>query len=230
MNTQKQKKQPNASKILIHSTEWIYQFWAWQLLIWTLYRYFLKLPERADELIFKPIIFVLPVLWYVARRERRPFATIGLTWKRFLYSIALGFGIGAIFIFEGIAANRMKYGSLVLRPTLDLSFYSIFFFLLITFATAFSEELLCRGFYVSRFFEQTKRIWSSIIIPTALFMAFHVPILVTSLHFRGMTLVIFFLTTCIIGITNSVLFLATRSIVAPILVHIMWNITVFLYI
>ncbi len=43
----------------------IYRLWGWVLLIWSLYRYFLKFPEWVDELIFKPVVFVLPVIWFV---------------------------------------------------------------------------------------------------------------------------------------------------------------------
>jgi hypothetical protein len=47
-----------------------YQLWAWILLAWGLYRYFVHLPEWADEFIFKPLVFVVPVIWYVLKKER----------------------------------------------------------------------------------------------------------------------------------------------------------------
>jgi membrane protease YdiL (CAAX protease family) len=60
-------------------------------------------------------------------------------------------------------------------------------------------------------------------------MAFHVPILVTSLKFQGPTLILFFFTTIVIAVINSVIYLQTKSLVGPILVHFFWNMTVALF-
>jgi membrane protease YdiL (CAAX protease family) len=46
---------------------------------------------------------------------------------------------------------------------------------------------------------------------------------------QGVTLVIFFLTDFILAAANSMLFATTGSLVAPILVHLFWNMTVALY-
>ena len=55
----------------------VYHLWGWILLVWSLYRRFLKLPEWADEFIFKPLVFVAPVLWYVRTIEKRKLESIG---------------------------------------------------------------------------------------------------------------------------------------------------------
>jgi len=64
---------------------------------------------------------------------------------------------------------------------------------------------------------------------TILFVLLHVPILVTTLKLHGVTLVLFFVTDFVLGLANSLLFYNTRSLVAPILVHLFWNMTVALY-
>ncbi len=201
------------------STEWIFQFWAWQLLFWALYRYFFKFPEWTDEFIFKPIVFVLPVVWYVVKKEKASLVTIGLTGKNFVKNLLIGLGVSMIFIVEGIMMNISKHGHLVLQP------FAQYMIILLLF-TAFSEELLCRGFFFSRLLTQTKKVWYAIIIATFMFMAFHIPILVATLKFQGPTLILFFWTTLSLGIINSIFYLQTKSLVIPILVHLFWNITV----
>jgi membrane protease YdiL (CAAX protease family) len=208
------------------STEWIFQFWAWQLLFWALYRYFFKFPESTDEFIFKPLVFVIPVLWYVLKKERRSLTSIGLTTHELWKNIFIGLGVSAIFIGEGIMANIYKHGHLVLQPIASVASYSIPFIFVLSFATAFTEELLSRGFLFSRLYEQTKKIWYAVIVSTLMFMAFHIPILATSLKFQGPTLVLFFWTTLSLGIINSIFYFQTKSLVVPILVHLFWNITV----
>lgn len=207
-------------------TEWIYQFWAWQLLIWALYRYFIKLPEWADEFLFKPIVFMLPVIWYVLKKEKGRLSSIGLTTREFSKNLLIGLGVSSIFIIEGIFVNIAKHGTLTMTQIGSLSSYSIGFIFLLSFATAFTEELLSRGFLFSRLYKVTKNVWYAIFMSSLMFMAFHIPILATTLKFQGGTLVLFFWTTFSLGVINSIFYLQTESLVIPILVHLFWNLTV----
>ena len=207
----------------------VYHLWAWILLVWSLYRYFLKLPEWADELVFKPLVFVAPVVWYVRRIEKRRLETVGLTGKNFFTSLYIGLGFGLLFALEGLAANAIKYGKLQIIPSAVFGQYGMGLLLLLSLATAVSEEILSRGFVFSRILEKMKSVPKASILSTILFVLLHVPILVMSLKLQGMTLVLFFVTDVILGLANSLLFSTTRSLVAPILVHLFWNMTVALY-
>jgi membrane protease YdiL (CAAX protease family) len=219
------KKDIKASP-LTHMT--IYQLWGWILLAWGLYRYFIKLPEWADEFVFKPLVFVIPVLWYVLKKEKRNLESIGLTFKNIFNSIYIGLGFGMIFAIEGVVAHALKYGKLEVNPIVAFQQYG-FFLLLVSFATAFSEELLTRGFLFNRIYEKTQHLLKAATIGAIMFVFLHVPILVTANKLQGMTLVMFFVTDVILAYANSMLFLNTGSIVAPILVHVFWNMTVALY-
>lgn len=211
------------------SLEAVYHLWGWILLIWALYRYFLKLPEWADEFITKPLVFVAPVLWYVLKKEKRRLTSIGLTTKNLFTSIYIGLGFGFVFALEGLAANALKYGKIQLNPIPAFEQYGLVMLLVLALATSFSEELLMRGFVFSRIFEKTKKLPYASLLSTVMFMFLHVPILVTSLKLQGLTLVLFFVTDFILGFANSLLIYNTRSLVAPILVHLFWNMTVALY-
>lgn len=207
----------------------IYQVWGWILLFWSLYRYFLKFPEWVDELIFKPVIFVLPVIWFVSKFEKRKLFSIGLTGKNFFTSLYVGLGFGLVFALEGLAANAIKYGKLQINPIEAIGQYGLVMLLFLSLATAFSEELLNRGFLFSRILEKTRSMPYASLISTVLFVLLHVPILVTTLKLQGLALVLFFVTDFVLGLANSLLFYNTGSLVAPILVHIFWNMTVALY-
>jgi len=221
-----QKKAVQTKPTKHTSTEWIFQFWAWQLLFWALYRYFFKFPEWTDEFIFKPLVFVIPVIWYVVKKEKASLSSIGLTGSHFFRNLLIGLGVSAIFIGEGIMANIYKHGHLVLQPIASVASYGIPFLCILSLATAFTEELLSRGFLFSRLYEQTKKIWYAVIVSTLMFMAFHIPILATTLKFQGPMLILFFWTTVSLGVINSIFYFQTKSLVVPILVHLFWNITV----
>jgi membrane protease YdiL (CAAX protease family) len=207
----------------------VFRIWGWILLVWCLYRYLFRLPEPVDEFIFKPLIFVLPVFWYVLKKENRGLESIGLSGKNLFSSIYIGLGFGAVFAIEGIIVNTVKYGALSIKPITSLVSYGLGPLFIISIATAFSEELLNRGFLFNRIFEYTKKLEYSAFLSALLFVLLHVPILVTALHLKGLVLIIFFVTNFILGFVNSLLFANKRTIIAPMLVHVFWNMTVALY-
>ena len=212
------------------SLEPIFQMWGWILLVWSLYRYFLQgTPEWVDEFIAKPLVFVVPVLWYVYKKEKRTIASLGITKKKFFSSFYIGLGFGVIFALEGLVVNALKYGSLQIQPIQSFVQYGLISLLVFSLATGFTEELLNRGFLFGRLYEKTKNLGYAAFLSTTLFVLLHVPILVTSLKLQGPILVLFFITNFILGLVNSLLYFNTGSLVAPILVHVFWNMTVALY-
>jgi membrane protease YdiL (CAAX protease family) len=212
----------------ISSLSPVYHMWAWILLTWSLYRYFFHLPEWIDECIAKPLVFILPVLWYVFKREKRNLASVGVTGKNFFTSVYIGIGFGLVFALEGLAVHVLKYGKLDVNPIAAFSTYG-FFLIFLSLATAISEELLNRGFIFNRIYEKTKNLPYAILLGAIFFVMLHVPILVTANKLQGMTLILFFITDIILAAANSMLFVTTGSLVAPILVHVFWNMTVALY-
>lgn len=206
----------------------VYRLWAWILLAWALYRYFVHLPEWADEFIFKPLVFVVPVIWYVRTQEKQKLATVGLTMRNFFTSVYIGLGFGIIFAIEGVITHSIKYGKFDVSPIAAFQQYG-FFLIILSLATAFSEELLSRGFVFNRILEKTKNLPWAAFLSSLMFIAIHIPILVTTNKLQGMTLVLFVVTDLILALANSLLFYNTGSLVAPILVHLFWNMTVALY-
>jgi membrane protease YdiL (CAAX protease family) len=168
------------------SIEPVYQLWGWILLTWSVYRYFLKLPEWADELIFKPLVFVAPVLWYVIKKEKRKLESVGLTTKNLFNSLYIGIGFGMVFAVEGIIAHVLKYGKLDINPIAAFGNYG-FWLIALSLATAFSEELLSRGFLFNRIYEKTKNLPYAAFVGSILFVLLHVPILVTLTKLQGVT-------------------------------------------
>lgn len=210
-------------------TESTYHVWGWIVLMWAFYRYFFRLPEWVDEFVFKPLVFVAPVLWYVKMREKRSVLSLGLTNKNLFSSIYIGLGFGFVFALEGLAANAIKYGRLQIMPIDAFTQYGMGMLILLSAATAFSEELLSRGFVFTRLLEGKKGLIASASLSTLMFVVLHIPILAFSLKLQGVALLLFFITDFVLGFANALLLYNTGSLVAPILVHIFWNMTVALY-
>ncbi len=115
------------------SVQNVFRLWAWILLAWSLYRYFFKLPEWADEFIFKPLVFVAPVVWYVRSKEKLSLETIGLTTRNFFNSVYIGLGFGIVFAIEGMVTHAMKYGKLDVNPIAAFQQYGFFLLLIFIF-------------------------------------------------------------------------------------------------
>jgi len=222
------KKVTKAVSIFSEAISPIYHVWAWILLVWTIYRYFFRFPEWVDEFIVKPCIFILPVAWYVIKKEKRRLDSVGITGKNFFTSLYIGIGFGLVFALEGILAHFLKYRNLSVNPIAAFSDYG-FGLIIISLATACSEEFLCRGFLFNRIMEKTKKLVPSTVVGAVLFVLLHIPMILLINKLQGVTLVIFFLTDFILAAANSMLYENTGSLIAPILVHLFWNMTVALY-
>ncbi len=217
-----------AAKKVVTSVSSVFRLWAWILLAWSLYRYFFKLPEWADEFIFKPLVFVAPVIWYVRNKEKQSLATLGITRRNFFSSVYIGLGFGIVFALEGMVTHAVKYGTWDVNPIAAFQQYG-FFLIILSLATACTEELLARGFVFNRLYEKTKNLMYSSLVSSVMFVLLHIPILVTMTKLQGPTLILFLVTDLVLAIANSLLYYNTGSLVAPILVHIFWNMTVALY-
>lgn len=222
-------KKTDSSKKVHVSHEGIFRVWGWIVIVWALYRYFGSFPEWVDELIAKPLVFVAPVIWYTLRKAKGTFEDLGISFANVFTSIYIGLGFGMVFALEGLAANAIKYGKLQITPIDEISQYGLLGLLALSLATAVSEEILSRGFVFKGLLRSSKSLVFASLLSTCMFVLLHVPILVTSLHLSGTALVLFLVTDFVLGVANSLLVYNTGTLIAPILVHIFWNMTVALY-
>lgn len=213
----------------VSKTKTIYLLWFVIFLVWSIYRVSTHFPEWIDEIVAKPVVFVLPVLWWVLLKERGSFASIGLTFKNFFKEIYIGLGIGLLFGAEGVLVNFLKYGTFSFVPIAAVSSVGLFPFLIFSVVTSISEEILGRGFVYGRLYEENKGQLKSALIASFLFLLLHIPILFTKLNLMGPSLIVYLVSVFLLGLTNCYLFSIRKSLVVPILVHIFWNATVALY-
>src|SRR5689334_20856534 len=83
---------------------------AYILVIWGFYRFLFKLPENLEDLVIKPIMWLVPV-YILVRKEKLGFASVGLTSKNLFQSIYLSLALGVFFALIGMIVNFAKYGS-----------------------------------------------------------------------------------------------------------------------
>lgn len=202
-------------------TERVLNIWAIVLITWSVYRAFFKIELGIwiDEFIAKPLIFILPVYLFVTRSEKRPFLqSIGLTSKSPFVDIIVGFLLGSVFFVAGIAGGRT-----VLQPTTV-----ILAWIPIAFATSISEEIISRGFVLNRLYEESKNIFTAPLFASILYFFLNVPMIFTTPGMTGSILVKTMMLQIILSLALSFLYLFRKNIYAPIIVHAMYILSIYL--
>jgi len=212
------------------ATQKALNLWAIILIVWSIYRANLKMPDWFDEFLAKPLIFILPVYYYITKIEKKNFfREILVEKKQIVKDLLLGFAIGLIFVFSAILGNFIKYKRIVLFST-PASIQSVLFFLLIALATGISEEVLSRGFVLKKLYEESKNILTSSFFASLLFFFLHVPILFTNIKISGGLLLLFMVTDISLSLVLSFIFISRKSLILPILVHAFYNLAIILFI
>lgn len=202
--------------------------WAVSMIIWSVYRAYLgtSLPIWVDELIAKPLVFLVPIYYYITQIEKQDFfAGVDFTFKKIKKHILFGLLIGGVFFATGMVVQYFKTGSLGLLPITTMLYFAV-----IALASSFSEEILSRGFILKRLYEESGSVVSSIVIASILFFFLHIPILLTDPNIYGFTLIQVMVTDFLLSFTVSLLYLQRRHIIIPILLHAFYNLSIYLFI
>jgi len=196
------------------------------LLIWAFYRFLFQLPSTIEELIVKPIVWLLPLIWFV-KKEGFGLPSIGFTFKKLFPAIYLSIGLGAIFVMEGVISNFLKYGKLNFGANLgDMAFLTT---LGLSFATAFSEEVAFRGYIFGRLKYALKNELTANLISTAIWTIIHVPIAFFIWKLNLAAGLIYLFLTAIFGFGASFIYAKTGNIMGPILLHVLWEWPIILF-
>jgi membrane protease YdiL (CAAX protease family) len=196
------------------------------ILIWAFYRFLFQLPDNVEELVVKPILWLLPIFW-LTNKEGLKLASLGITFKNFFSSIYLSIGLGTVFVAEGLLSNFLKYGhfnfganigSMSLMATLGLSF-----------ATAISEETAFRGYIFGRLLMTLKSETMANAIQSILWTMVHVPI---AFFIWGYTLpqgIAYLFVTALFGFGSAFIFARTKNVAGSVLLHVLWEWPIILF-
>lgn len=196
------------------------------IIVWAFYRFLFQFPGDVEELVIKPILWLLPLLYFV-HKERQGLVSLGITFKNLFPAIYLSLGLGVIFVIEGLLTNYLKYGnfnfaanigSLPLMSSLGLSF-----------ATAFSEETAFRGYIYSRLASVLKGEWAANIIQATIWTGIHVPIAFFVWKLNLPAGLVYLFLTAIFGIGSAFIFGRTKNIFGSIFLHVLWEWPIILF-
>ena len=200
--------------------------WLVIIAIWVVYRSTQTLPEFVEELILKPIVFVLPILVWLKTQKKLNKQSLGLVLTRHKTIVIWGLGLGLLMASENIVIRKFYWNDPVL---LKISFIPILLALAISLATAFSEEILYRGFLLQKMLS----VWSPALAIGAnagLFAIGHLGLALSNPGYRSEDLAFYLVFIFVSGIINALIYERTRSVYASIASHALWNFSSSLFI
>jgi len=214
------EKTPFSQKVL--------NLWGIILIIWAFYRLKIKMPEWFDELIAKPMVFVLPIYYFINKVEKTSFFP-SLNWsfknikRDFLISVIIGLTIFLTMFLAKYFRNKevvfLKY---------KISYLSFFYIIFISLITAISEQILSTGFVLKRLYEETKNFYQVAFFNAILFFFLHVPLRFTIPGLIGNQLIFLMMTDVFLSLLNSYFYLTYKSLNLPIFIHAFYNIFILL--
>ncbi len=199
---------------------------AFLLVAWGFYRLIFKLPEEVEELFIKPVIWLLPV-FYLLRKEKESISSLGFTFKNFFPAVYLSFGLGFLFLLEALVINYLKYGNFNFAAYIGDKPFLVS--LGLSFATAFSEEVVFRGYLFSRVLEVSKNEVFSNLSTSFVWALIHVPVVVFVWKLELSAAILFLILTTLFGIGSAFVFARTRNIFSSILLHVFWEWPIILF-
>ena len=173
--------------------------------VWTCYR--LIFPENLllEDLILKPLVWLVPV--FIVTR----FKNLGFSTKNINKNICIGLAVGLLLALERVYVNK-------LTPSFSYIIIISAFFIAVT------EEIFFRGYLLNRWLEKFKNPLIPLILNGLFFTLTHIPIAIFVYHYYGYSLFTYLLTNFVSGFVDIYLFYRTKSIIAPITNHFVWNI------
>jgi len=205
-------------------------WWGLVLFVWSAYRFQFttSLGIYFDEFIAKPLVFVLPVIYYAKRVEKKNFfEAVSLRSKNFGQDVVLGLGVGLSFLL--ILFFSIGPAGLQSRFTHLITTQNIAIVILTAFATSIAEEILSRGFVLKRLYAESQNMFTSSFFASILYFFLRVPILFSNDKIVGRALLGMMFADVLFSLAISFVFLTRKSLTLPILIHAFYILCLYLY-
>jgi membrane protease YdiL (CAAX protease family) len=196
------------------------------LLTWTLYRFLFQFPDTLEELLVKPLIWLLP-LYFLIKKEKKSLSSIGITKKNLFKGIYFALALGAVFAIEALAANFAKYGGF--NFSANIGDKAILISLGLSFATAFSEEISFRGYIFTRLWERTKNEFLANFVMSIFWALVHIPVVVFVWGLSLQAGLVYLLLTTLFGVGSAFIYARTKNVFSSIFLHVLWEWPIILF-
>ena len=136
---------------------WFYYF-VYLALFWSLFRYLVRLPEVIEELWFKPVIWLVPLLFVMASMKKK-IVVFGNNWKAIPAGVLMGIFYFVLFKYRIVPSGTMNLDSVG-----------------IAFVTAVVEQITFAGVLLPFLIRESKSELAGITVTALAFGLIRIPI------------------------------------------------------
>jgi len=195
--------------------------WGIVVILWSLFRANFAPPLWFSELVAKPLIFILPIYLFVSKNEpgKNFLTAIGFPKKGyfreilltlFLMAFIMGFGLLSLYTSQEV--------KIVFLNKFDFSKLGTILFLALS--SAFSEEILGRGFLLNYLQKYSKNFLMALFISATLFFILYLPGALT-LNLSGPDLFLNLVLNFALSFITGIAFYLRKNLLPAIGVHAM---------
>jgi membrane protease YdiL (CAAX protease family) len=196
------------------------------LLTWSIYRFVFQFPDTLEELLIKPVIWLLPLI-FLLNKEKRGLESIGFTKKNLFKGIYFALALGVVFAIEALAANFVKYQGF--NFSANIGDEAILISLALSFATAFSEEISFRGYIFTRLWEKSGNEFVANLITSVFWALIHVPVVLFVWNVNLQAALVYLLLTTLFGVGSAFIYARTKNVFSSIFLHVLWEWPIILF-
>ncbi len=196
-------------------------------IVWGFYRLLFQLPEEIEELVIKPVIWLGPTFYLVFVREKQKLSSLGVTAKNLFPAIYFALALGILFALEAVVINFVKYGGFNFGA--NIGDKPLLISLLLSFATAISEEISFRGYIFNRIWQVTGKEWASNLITSLAWALIHLPVTFFVLNLGMAAAMTSFFLTFLFGLGSAFVFARTKNVASSIFLHVLWEWPIILF-
>lgn len=196
------------------------------IIVWAFYRFLFRLPDSIEEGFVKPLIWLVPLLYFVGK-EKLGISSLGFTFKNLFPAVYLSLGLGSVFVVEGFLTNFLKYGGFNFGANIGST--PLITSLSLSFITAFSEETAFRGYVFSRLSFVFKNELTANLVSTFLWTTIHIPVAFFILKLNFNAGLVYLMLTAVFGVGSAFVYGRTKNIWGSILLHVLWEWPIILF-
>jgi membrane protease YdiL (CAAX protease family) len=201
-------------------------YYSYLLVVWGFYRLLFQAPMPLEELIVKPVVWLLP-LYFLAKQEKLKLESLGVTSKNFFGVVYSVLALGVVFTVFALLVNYLKYRGFNFGANVgEGAFLGA---IILSFITAFSEELAFRGYLLSHLQKVVKSQWTMNIVLSVGWTLIHLPIAVLDWRMETSSVLVYLVLVFTFSIGATFVYLRTKNIMAPILLHVLWQWPIILF-
>jgi len=202
-------------------------YFSYLLVIWGLYRFLFHQTEMVDEVLVKPVLWLLPLFLVFLPQSRIPFKDLGIKKEGLSTAIFLSLGLGFVFLLISVYANYQKYGHRLVFSA-NTGADNLWALVLLVLVTSLVEELVFRGYFFCSL-KQSMSDWLAGGLAVLFWVLVHLPIVIFSLNLTPDNAVIYLGLTAMYGVGALMVYMVTGNLIAPILLHLMWSVPIIIF-